>query len=725
MTTTQVPNSTGFAQVIGQQQAATAPAGTADSSLQVLMNLAAPVLGPAIEKARTSAFVDGMQRAAAGTTVQQMVQERPWYVNVFGEGDAVAGARLYTTNARSAEVSASIMARMDEYASLDAKGFSDVVKGALDKARTGDAETDAGILQAASRHLPTVFAAHTQANVKHGRVVAAQAHVRNILSSATLLQKAMGGDLPNDRAVQEFRASALTRPVGMGDDEYHSAVAGSLQLLSESGNMHAVWAALGAPELADMPPEVKARLTNAAVANERQLMRMPVADEFHGNLQKLFTTGLRDVMGRGTSEEEATKWLSGQLALLNQNWKRTTGSRQNFVSRTEMVGAENNLHGLFQGLRKAQERDMREQMKLQARAEQAAAERSFVAQSMLSGGYIPATVDVDKRKAVEAVTYREHLYPLLQQRAPLSSEQQSRLERIASYSRSDGASFSEPANYLSREYDAATSGGNIDISKMVQVYNAASRLRRAGVPMTALFSSADTAARMERVYNAYDTAEITQEQTTAPLTILQSLTDPKIPALPEQSRAQAKDVLTTIRDTVNGRNTLFGMFDSLVRFRGLRGRIIEDEAMQPVADRLLDVVQAWQSMSRVPVDVATESVLRTMQQSGHLVTTGRHIIMDTHNAGGLSDRLRAGRKASEVPWVYEDSADGFDNAVRSLLGEHAKVLTVTGGRGGMLAISGYLETAHGKEQFTRYTTYKDIANLMRPSQESAQELQGP
>lgn len=712
-----------LAAVSGQQQATLPQQPQPDSTLQVLTNIAAPVLGPAIQRARTAALVSGMQRAAAGETIQQIAAERPWFAQVFGDGDAVAGARLYEVNARSASVASGIMSGMDEYAKLDAGQFKGVVSGALQDAMTGDAEADASIMQAAARHLPQVFAAHTQASIKYGRVRTAGLQVSSILSEADLYQAAAGTELGATEQTKKAYASAFAKPPGQGDDEHAAAVEGSIHLLSEQGKLHAAWAALESDEVSKrLSPVQLARLNNALITNERQLLRMPVAEPFHGQMQELLTLRLGEKMRQFSDEKQAVSWLDSQIASINSRWERATGSRQKFVSVSDAVRTQTSVYAYFKEMRNEAVRNAREQAKLVAQQDIDKFQSGLVEQAMLSGGIVPAAVDIDKRAGREAGVYRAHMLPLLSKTEPLTKAESEKLSRLAGYVRASGSnSFREPSEYLTSQYASATAGGTVDMGKIVQVYNAAARLNQHGVSPATAFTDASVASRVQRMLDAYGGAEI-KPGTMDNAVLLKSLADPKTPVQPKLTNESKADILTGFKDAANGRDGWRGTLMSMARFRGLRGRLIEDDAMYAVADRLTDAVQAYAAQSHLPISEASKLLFKHMQNTGQIHTTGRHVILDIWNQGSLRDKLLDGRSMNEVDWIHADCEDQFDDAVASIVGEGNKVISMSGARGGGLAIGVMHKNAQDGMTLPtmRTVTYREIADRMRPSAVAAQ-----
>lgn len=711
-----------FAPISGQQQATLPQQPTTDSTLQVLMDVAAPVLGPMIQKARTDAFVSGMQRAAAGETIRQIAEERPWFSKVFGDGDAVAGARVYETNARASSVAAGLISGMEDYAKLDAVQFRDHVSKAMQQALTGDAETDASVLQASARSLPQVFAAHTQASIRYGRVRAAEAQVNNIMSAAQLYGATVSSNAVEvSQQAQQAFLSTLEKPPGQGDDEHAAAVEGSVRLLAEQGNMHAAWAAVDSPQATVLTPAQRARLTNTIITNERQLMRMPVSEPFHGQVQELFTLRLGSKLEEFGDEAKAVSWLNGQVQALNDQWRKTTGSRQPFIGVSDSVRAQTQIHGYFKEMQREAVRDARERAKLLAGAQLDLHEQTTVARAVLSGGIIPAAVEVHKRHAREAAVYKEHLYPMLQQTGPLDDAASAKLDNIVTYAVASGSSFEEPAAWLTAQYQAAVQGGKLDTGKMVQVYNAAARLHRAGMSTSAMFTDATVAARMQRVLSVYDGAEI-KPGSQDPNVALTSLTDPSKPLPVRVTSEDRKDVVQGFRDALNGRDSKWGTFMSVVRGRGIMDRLVGDETLAPLANRLVDAAQAFASMSGLPLAEASKQVFTQLRTNGNLHSTGRHIIVDMWNTGTLQDKLLAGRSMNEADWIHADPSDEFDDAVEQFVGEGNRVIKMAGGSGGQLSITVMMENARDGNPMpvVRQTTYKALGDMMRKAPKKAE-----
>ena len=90
-----------------------------DPTLDLVMKVAGAVVGPALKKYQTEQYVAGMQRAASGAAVKDIVDEQPWYSRIFGDSDVVEGARAYTQQAKATETAMLMTENMQELRKLD------------------------------------------------------------------------------------------------------------------------------------------------------------------------------------------------------------------------------------------------------------------------------------------------------------------------------------------------------------------------------------------------------------------------------------------------------------------------------------------------------------------------------------------------------------------------------------------------------------------------------
>lgn len=117
--------------------------GAAAASLDVIFKLGGAVLQPYIEQEAQAQFMSGVRKAMEGQALKEIVDEQPWYTNIFGPANAAEGARFYTAQTRIAEFQGEVQARMPEFAQQGPEALQNFAMEALKAAKTGDPTADA------------------------------------------------------------------------------------------------------------------------------------------------------------------------------------------------------------------------------------------------------------------------------------------------------------------------------------------------------------------------------------------------------------------------------------------------------------------------------------------------------------------------------------------------------------------------------------------------------
>lgn len=138
-------------------QARQVQAAQPDPTMAALMKLGGNLLAPAVKREQETQFMQGMQRAAEGEAVKEIVDEQPWYSKVFGATSLVDGARTYTAATKAAGIATDLDSRMPEIAKMPGQAFASHVNDLLGKAATGDGATDAIVRQQFMAQMPDVM----------------------------------------------------------------------------------------------------------------------------------------------------------------------------------------------------------------------------------------------------------------------------------------------------------------------------------------------------------------------------------------------------------------------------------------------------------------------------------------------------------------------------------------------------------------------------------------
>lgn len=138
-------------------QARQVQAAQPDPTMAALMKLGGNLLAPAVKREQEAQFMQGMQRAAQGEAVKEIVDEQPWFSKIFGATSLVDGARTYTAASKAASIATDLDSRMPEIAKMPGQQFAGYINDLLDKSATGDGATDAIVRQQFMSQMPDVM----------------------------------------------------------------------------------------------------------------------------------------------------------------------------------------------------------------------------------------------------------------------------------------------------------------------------------------------------------------------------------------------------------------------------------------------------------------------------------------------------------------------------------------------------------------------------------------
>lgn len=125
-----------------------------DPTMATLYKMGEAIIAPKIKELQMGQYVKGMQAAAAGQAITDIVEEQPWYFRAFGSTNMVDGARAYTAFTKTNEVNTGIQAAMPELRKLSGPEFADHIQKQVAATATGDAATDAMMFQQVMKTMP-------------------------------------------------------------------------------------------------------------------------------------------------------------------------------------------------------------------------------------------------------------------------------------------------------------------------------------------------------------------------------------------------------------------------------------------------------------------------------------------------------------------------------------------------------------------------------------------
>lgn len=230
----------------GVARAGAQAAAISQRDLDTLMKFGGALAQKVQQKAEEGAYWEGVKKAATGQSIKEIVDEQPWYSQIFGQSPLVEGARAYTSQAKLDEALSDFTQRMPELRKVDPSQVTDTFIGRLDAMMTGDPVTDAVLKQSASQQLPLLLKQHAkehyaylQTNLKSTQFQSWQPAASHLQASAA--GYAVGTVPEKDWQVLKDQALAKIVPLdGQTDESYKSNILAMYGKAAQDGNFHMV-----------------------------------------------------------------------------------------------------------------------------------------------------------------------------------------------------------------------------------------------------------------------------------------------------------------------------------------------------------------------------------------------------------------------------------------------------------------------------------------------------
>ena len=415
-----------------------------------LFKLVGTLAQPMIEQARKARFVQGMQRAAAGEGVAEIVRDQPWYATVFGDTDVIEGARAYTSARQVSDMSASFDASLGENSKLSPQEAQEFYQGELNKRLTGDAPTDAAIMGAFARQIPTVMKAQAKAHYGFLQARAGEAESKAFTASADALQ-GMGQKFADGLYTAEDLAIAKAQVVvdgmpadGRNMDDWVKNRTNDIIAVAQGGKFHAVNAIREMGGIDALPEESRTKIEAAVRAGESFAAlnnKMPY-------VQDIAKLSFKQKHGLITGEE-----VQSVMGTMNADYAKRTGSRKPLFSDDEIVGAGVDAMGSMYRAQKSEQADAQAATRRVMDAQdKLAADASYVrsvATGIDTGSLDPSTSAGDQVKGWEVL------------RGKYAGNPEGLLNvQFARYSEFNGVTDKTVADRNSRVLGAAAASGN-------------------------------------------------------------------------------------------------------------------------------------------------------------------------------------------------------------------------------------------------------------------------
>jgi len=298
-------------------------------TMDLLLQVGASFVDKKIKETRAAAFVSGMQRAMTGEAVDDIARDQPAWSRVFGDTDAVEGARSYQAETSVQKVMLDIEEQMPKLREMPPEAAKEFFTKSVTSAMTGHAATDGAILGAISRNLPSVMKRQATAHYAFMQERAAGEEANALDVAATRLQNAgmqlADGILTEDDFNEQAAAvGALSVPaIGRDLEWVQKQRTASAVLMAENGQFHALNAMQKVGMLDLLTPQQKAQVQRSRDANELQWRTR------FGMAHAERIAALKNLA------ERPTVGVSGEYVMsavrdLNADYKKRTGSASDY-----------------------------------------------------------------------------------------------------------------------------------------------------------------------------------------------------------------------------------------------------------------------------------------------------------------------------------------------------------------------------------------------------------
>ena len=313
-----------------------------DPTMAALMKMGGALLQPAIKREQDAMFMEGMQRAAQGEAVKEIVDEQPWYSKIFGPTNLVDGARAYSAAAKAASIATDLDARMEDISKMPGQEFARHINDVLGKAATGDAATDAIVKQQFMTQMPEVMKKQARSHYLYQQkqmidsnrayvgtvfaaLAAADAASRNAPEGVTADGRVVGSVTDDGDVLTKGKEAlqALQTPAGMDPKVHKKSIAAEV-VQSINDNSFAVYNALVDSKAIDTFEPEQISQIHAAANSMRTRLRAELPAEF----AKVIASATA-VAGRAESTQDD---VMAAVDKINKAYAKMTGDRKPYVT---------------------------------------------------------------------------------------------------------------------------------------------------------------------------------------------------------------------------------------------------------------------------------------------------------------------------------------------------------------------------------------------------------
>lgn len=246
------------------------------STSDLLMKLGGQILEPQIQKVQTARFLEGAQRVAQGEALKDIVDEQPWFTQIFGTSSSVQGARAVAQMKGVDDYLTDVANDMPNLQKLNSEEFGKQITSKMQTFLTGDSVADAAIQMKMVESTGGLFKAHTKAHYKWTQDTMQQ-NITGYMRSGGDKLKAMSGQLLDGTMSQKDYDDAKATYVGnlmpldgQSPESYWSGIEEATIDALATSNHHAANAIFDSGIFKNAPAETRKKMVDARYTYEQR-----------------------------------------------------------------------------------------------------------------------------------------------------------------------------------------------------------------------------------------------------------------------------------------------------------------------------------------------------------------------------------------------------------------------------------------------------------------------
>lgn len=302
-----------------------------DKTAEAIFGFAESLLKPVAQEVASRKFLEGVQRAASGEQLTEIVNTQPWYSRIFGPSSAVEGARQYTLDAQAAKFDAAVEQAMPTLRNTSPDELPGILQTMSKEYETGDTATDTALSMRLLKTLPNIVQRQTREFYKQQQENANTARFDAWQGLGTSFQVTAQADMASedDKLLREgLLLQALQLPPGVDPESWKQSLGTFASSLAEQGQFHTLAAVQNSGVLRNLTPEKRLQLERSVNSFKQQAARSAIDDY----MEPLATIKLKAM----NNEYPSGKELIAEYDKINAEYAKRSGNDVPLVHKGEI-----------------------------------------------------------------------------------------------------------------------------------------------------------------------------------------------------------------------------------------------------------------------------------------------------------------------------------------------------------------------------------------------------